>query len=88
MTTWPPAPVAAAAITLTYLFCVRPLSRGRVRQPESGAEEQTIALLGEERRVLRTQRSVGERRCARHFSPERANQRFHVACVDLLFCRS
>jgi len=55
--TWPAALVAAAAIVLTYLFCVRPMSRGRVRRPESGSEEQTIAELREELRVLRAQRS-------------------------------
>ena len=53
MSTWVAALVAAAAITLTYLFCVRPMMRGRAA--DSPAEDPEIAQLREELRVLRAQ---------------------------------
>ena len=53
MSTWVAALVAAAAITLTYVFCVRPMMRGRAS--DSRAEDPEIAGLREELRVLRAQ---------------------------------
>ena len=52
MSTWVAALVAAAAITLTYVFCVRPMMHGRGR---AAAENPQIARLREELRVLRAQ---------------------------------
>ena len=52
MSTWVAALVAAAAITLTYVFCVRPMLRGRAA--DSHAEDPEI-VLREELRVLRAQ---------------------------------
>jgi hypothetical protein len=54
--TWAAALVAAAAITLTYLFCIRPMMRARRTMPgsaprrvgESGAEESETADVREE----------------------------------------
>ena len=54
--TWAAGLVAAAAVTLTYLFCIRPMVRGRGRMPgsapgrvgDSGAEECEIAEVREE----------------------------------------
>jgi hypothetical protein len=57
MNTWLAALMAAAAIALTYVFCVRTMMRGCSRQPKSGANEQKITELSEELRVLRTLRS-------------------------------
>jgi hypothetical protein len=53
MSTWVAALVAAAAITLTYVFCVRPMMRGRAAA--APAEDPEIAQLREELRVLRAQ---------------------------------
>ena len=53
MSTWVAALVAAAAITLTYVFCVRPMMRGRTADARSKDPE--IAQLREELRVLRAQ---------------------------------
>jgi hypothetical protein len=53
VSTWVAALVAAAAITLTYVFCVRPMMRGRAA--DSQAEGPEIAQLREELRVLRAQ---------------------------------
>jgi hypothetical protein len=55
MSTWVAALVAGAAITLTYLFCVRPMLNGRGRATASSAEDPEIAQLREELRVLRAQ---------------------------------
>jgi hypothetical protein len=56
MSTWVAALVAAAAITLTYVFCVRPMMHARGRAAASQAEDPEIAPLREELRVLRVQR--------------------------------
>ena len=56
MSTWVAALVAAAAITLTYVFCVRPMMHGRGRATTSRAEDPEIAQLRDELRVLRAQR--------------------------------
>jgi hypothetical protein len=53
MSTWVAALVAAVAITLTYLFCVRPMMRGRAA--DSRAEDPEVVQLREELRVLRAQ---------------------------------
>jgi hypothetical protein len=53
MSTWVAALVAAAAITLTYVFCVRPMMHGRGQAATSRAEDREIAKLREELRALR-----------------------------------
>jgi hypothetical protein len=53
MNSWVAALVAAAAITLTYVFCVRPMMRGR--PADSHADDPEIVQLREELRVLRAQ---------------------------------
>jgi cytochrome c-type biogenesis protein CcmH/NrfG len=53
MSTWVAALVAAAAITLTYLFCVRPMMQGHGQAATSRAEDHEIAKLREELRALR-----------------------------------
>lgn len=53
MSTWVTALVASAAVTLTYLFCVRPMMRGRKRSP--GAADPEVTQLREELRALRAQ---------------------------------
>jgi hypothetical protein len=50
MSTWLAALVAAAAITLTYVFCVRPMMRGRAAA--SRAEDPEITQLREKLRAL------------------------------------
>jgi hypothetical protein len=55
MSTWVTALVAAAAITLTYAFCVRPMMHGHGRAAAAAAEAPEIAQLREELRVLRAQ---------------------------------
>lgn len=61
MSTWLAAAVAAAAISLTYFFCVRPMLRGRGgcamadRAGDRSARDREIAELREELRVLRAQ---------------------------------
>ena len=55
MSTWVAALVAAAAITLTYLFCVRPMMHGRSRAAKPRAEDTEIAELREELRALRSE---------------------------------
>ncbi|WP_102143052.1 hypothetical protein [Mycobacterium hubeiense] len=61
MNTWLAAAVAAAAISLTYFFCVRPTLRGRggcamtERAGERSDRDREIAELREELRVLRAQ---------------------------------
>ncbi|MGH3775971.1 MAG: hypothetical protein ACRDRR_09610 [Pseudonocardiaceae bacterium] len=62
MSTWIAALVAVAAITATYLLCVRPTMRGRCTTggpPTGDAEtERQLAELREELRMLRTQQSL------------------------------
>jgi hypothetical protein len=64
MSTWLAAAVAAAAISLTYFFCVRPMLRGRGGCAMTGsagdrsARDREIAELREELRVLRAQDSL------------------------------
>ena len=53
MSTWVAALVAAVAITLTYLLCVRPMMRGRAA--DSRAEDPEVVRLREELRALRAQ---------------------------------
>ncbi len=53
MSTWVAALAAAAAITLTYLFCVRPMMHGRGRAAASPAEDPEIAQLRAQLRALR-----------------------------------
>ena len=53
MSTWVAALAAAVAITLTYVFCVRPMMRGRAA--DSRAEDPEIAQLREELRALRSE---------------------------------
>jgi hypothetical protein len=53
MSTSVAALVAATAITLTYLFCVRPMMAGRGRQRGFGSDDAKIAELREELRELR-----------------------------------
>jgi hypothetical protein len=55
MSTWVAALVAAAAITLTYVFCVRPMMHGRGRAAAAPAEDPEIAHLRKELRGLRAQ---------------------------------
>lgn len=65
MSTWAAALVAAAAIGLTYLFCVRPMMRGRGHcgmsartsrhDEERGVTKREIADLREDLRILRAQ---------------------------------
>lgn len=59
MSTWVAILVAAAAFTLTYVFCVRPMMRGRAEGEEVAlaAEDPEIADLRKELRVLRAQES-------------------------------
>jgi hypothetical protein len=54
MNTWLAVLVAAAAFTLTYLFCVRPMMRGRAKGEDVAlaAEDPEIADLREELRGL------------------------------------
>jgi hypothetical protein len=47
--------MSTAAITLTYVFCVRPMMHGRGRAAAAPAEDPEIAQLREELRVLRAQ---------------------------------
>lgn len=63
MSTWVAALVAAAAITLTYMFCVRPMMRGRAAH--SSTDDPEIVQLREELRVLRAQQE-------QHPQPSRA----------------
>jgi hypothetical protein len=53
MSTWVAALVAAAAITLTYVFCVRPMMHGRGRAAASRTEDPEIAQRREELRALK-----------------------------------
>ena len=61
MPTWFAAVIALAAITATYLFCVRPMLRGRCTTTTTGTaldERETDRQLGELReevRILRAQ---------------------------------
>jgi hypothetical protein len=55
MSTWVVALVAAVAITLTYLFCARPMMRGRAA--DSRAEDPEVVQLREELRALRAQQA-------------------------------
>lgn len=61
MNTWVAALIAASAITLTYFFCIRPMTRGRSHCAMPGSSDQSsptaqeIASLREELRVLRAQ---------------------------------
>jgi hypothetical protein len=59
VSTWLAVLVAAAALTLTYLFCVRPMMHGRGNGEEVAlaAEDHEIADLREELRALRAQDS-------------------------------
>jgi hypothetical protein len=57
MSTWMAALVAAAAITLTYVFCVRPIMHGRGRAAASRAEDPEITQLREELSALQAQRT-------------------------------
>jgi hypothetical protein len=45
--------VAAAAIMLTYLFCVRPMMAGRGQERALGPDDAKVAELHEELRALR-----------------------------------
>ena len=55
MSTWLAVLFAAAAFTLTYVFCVRPMMRGMGKGEEVAlaAEDSEIADLREELRALR-----------------------------------
>ena len=55
MSSWVAAVVAAAAFTLTYVFCVRPMMhrRGKGEEVALAAEDPEIADLREELRALR-----------------------------------
>ena len=53
MSSWVAALVAAAAITLTYFFCVRPMMAGRRQERAPGPDDAKIADLREELRALR-----------------------------------
>ena len=55
MSTWLAVLVAAAAFTLTYVFCVRPMMHGRGNGDEVAlaAEDPEIAELRKELRALR-----------------------------------
>lgn len=55
MSAWLAALLAAAAIGLTYLFCVRPMTRDRAQQRTVPAENEEIAELRQELRTLRDQ---------------------------------
>ena len=58
MTTWLPPVITAAAITATYILCIRPHQRGRGRTARSSSEvglDRQLAALREELRVLRAQ---------------------------------
>ncbi|HJT03412.1 MAG TPA: hypothetical protein VJ757_07270 [Pseudonocardiaceae bacterium] len=61
MSTWLAAFIAVAAITTTYLFCIRPHLRGRGHCATTGSParntglDRQIAELREELRVLRAQ---------------------------------
>ncbi|PXX06254.1 hypothetical protein [Mycolicibacterium moriokaense] len=59
MSTWLAVLVAAAAFTLTYVFCVRPMMRGRGNGEDVAvaAVDPEIAELREELRALRAQDS-------------------------------
>ncbi len=62
MSTWIAALLAIAAITATYLFCVRPTMRGRrmtsgLAAPDVETDRQ-LAELSEELRMLRAQDSL------------------------------
>ncbi|MGH3985595.1 MAG: hypothetical protein ACRDST_23665 [Pseudonocardiaceae bacterium] len=68
MSAWFAALIAVAAVTVTYLSCVRPILRGRGHcgmargsEPESDINSQ-IAELREELRVLRAQDSLASGR--------------------------
>lgn len=78
MATWLAALIAVAAITATYLFCVRPMQRGRghcvmTGNPAQGAElDRQVAELREELRALRAQDALDSGRVAsRHLPPVR-----------------
>jgi hypothetical protein len=74
MSTWLAAAVAAAAISLTYFFCVRPMLRGRGGSAMTGsagdrsARDREIAELREDLRVLRAQDALDRK------SPPRAGK--------------
>jgi hypothetical protein len=51
---WLPASVAAAAFTLTYLFCVRPMRRGRCGMTPSDPGRELAHELAEARARLAT----------------------------------
>jgi hypothetical protein len=53
MSSWAAALVAAATITLTYFFCVRPMLAGRGQGRALGPDDAKIAELREELRALR-----------------------------------
>jgi hypothetical protein len=65
MPTWFAAVIALAAITVTYLFCVRPMLRGRCATTATDTaldERETDRQLGELReevRILRAQDALG-----------------------------
>jgi hypothetical protein len=69
MSTWVAALVAAAAITLTYFFCVRPMmrDRGGCAMPgcgpgrPQGVGDSEVAQLREEIRVLRAHDRLDQR---------------------------
>ena len=59
MSTWLAVLVAAAAFTLTYVFCVRPMMRGRAKGKEVAlaTEDPEIVELRKELRALQAQES-------------------------------
>jgi hypothetical protein len=64
MSTWVAAVIALAAITATYLSCVRPALRGRcaasasVAEPEGRELDRQLTDLREEVRILRSQHNL------------------------------
>ena len=54
---WLPATVAAAAVTFTYFFCVRPMRRGQCAMTSPAAENRLDKELTEAQRVLAQMRA-------------------------------
>ncbi|MDX5961891.1 hypothetical protein SIM91_00755 [Rhodococcus opacus] len=63
MSTWSAAVIAAAALTATYLFCIRPMRRGHggcARSGESGSVSRQVAELRKELHALQRQDSAAK----------------------------
>ncbi len=65
---WLPASVAAAAVTLTYVFCVRPMRRGHCGMGSSARQRRDLD------RELAQVRAELDRALAEHVSDKRASE--------------